>query len=102
DTLKEFIHFSEFNENNNKILDELNNFFRTKVDLVIGVVRSRDILLKTRETVENLQIKLEDFRPVEFRDFIKYFEMKIRLFVVLQIIDASLKREKTLGAFVIE
>ncbi|MDY6822144.1 MAG: FAD-binding protein, partial [Deferribacterota bacterium] len=102
DTLKEFIHFSEFNENNNKILDELNKFFRTKVDLVIGIVRSRDILLKTRKIVENLQVKLEEFKPVEFKDFIKYFEMKIRLFVVLQIIEFSLRRESTLGSFIVE
>lgn len=101
-TLKEFIHFSEYNQNNNKILDELNNFFRTQVDLAIGIVRSRDILLKTRKIVENLQVKLEEFKPAEFKDFIKYFEMKIKLSVALQIIDASLKREKTLGAFIVE
>jgi hypothetical protein len=45
---------------------------------------------------------LKGYKPVEFDDFVKYFKIKIKLEITMEIIENSLKRKKSLGSFIIE
>ncbi len=103
DNIKNFILFSENNRvKNNKILDEVNIELKKTVDTSISIIRNHRVLLNAKEKVKAMLEMLKEYKPVEFDDLVRYFKIKIKLEVAMEIIENSLKRKKTLGSFIIE
>ena len=103
DNIKNFIVFSEDNRvKNNEILDEVKRELKKTIDTSISIIRNASDLLSAKEKVKSMLEMLKGYKPVEFDDFVKYFKIKIKLEITMEIIENSLKREKSLGSFIIE
>jgi fumarate reductase (CoM/CoB) subunit A len=101
--LKDFIIFSEYSvSRNNNILAEVNKGFKFIMDKYIGLVRSRRELLNVNNKIASLIEVLKEYRPTEFGDFNRYFKVKIKLEVAMEVIKASLGRKESLGSFIIK
>lgn len=103
DKIKDFIIFSESNKvRNESILTEINEGLEETVDDCIGIIRNYNKLLKGKNKINSFLEILNEYKPVEFEDFNKYFKTQIKLEIAMEIINHSLNRKETLGSFIIE